>query len=152
VPQLALLTPLGDLTLTEEDGAIVALDWGRGRDLAETALLREAADQVQDWFDGIRTAFTLPLAPGGSAFRRKVLQALMAVPYGTTVTYGTLARQVGSAPRAIGGAVGANPLPIVIPCHRVLARNGPGGYSGADGLTTKAWLLRHEATFAASPA
>ncbi|WP_376098373.1 methylated-DNA--[protein]-cysteine S-methyltransferase [Roseomonas sp. CCTCC AB2023176] len=142
MPQLPLLSPLGMLTLSEEDGAIVALDWGRGRDRDETPLLRRAADQLQDYFDGLRTAFDLPLAPHGSAFRLRVWTALRAIPPGETRTYGDLARELGTASRAIGGANGANPIPIIIPCHRVVASGGAlGGYSGGDGVSTKRWLL-----------
>ena len=145
MPQLPLLTPLGMLTLSEEDGAIVALDWGRGRDRTETPLLRRAADQLQDYFDGLRTGFDLPLNPTGSPFRRRVWDALRAIPAGETRSYGDLARSLGTASRAIGGANGANPIPIIIPCHRVVASGGAiGGYSGGDGVATKRWLLALE--------
>jgi methylated-DNA-[protein]-cysteine S-methyltransferase len=146
MPQLSLHTPLGDLTVSEEDGAIVALDWGRGRDQAETPLLRRAADQLQDYFDGTRTTFDLPLAPHGTAFQRKVWDALRAIPAGQTRSYAEIARQVGCrAPRAIGQANGANPIPILIPCHRVVAADGSlGGYSGGEGGATKRYLLELE--------
>jgi methylated-DNA-[protein]-cysteine S-methyltransferase len=143
MPQLSLHTPLGDLTLSEEDGAIVALDWGRGRDQDATALLTRARDQLQDYFDGTRTAFDLPLAPHGTEFQRKVWDALCAIPAGQTRSYADIARQVGCrAARAIGQANGANPIPILIPCHRVVAANGAlGGYSGGEGEATKRYLL-----------
>lgn len=143
MPQLSLHTPLGDLTLSEEDGAIVALDWGRGRDQDPTPLLLRARDQLQDYFDGTRTAFDLPLAPHGTAFRRKVWDALCTIPAGQTRSYLDIARQVGCrAPRAIGQANGANPIPILIPCHRVVAADGTlGGYSGGEGEATKRYLL-----------
>ena len=143
MPQLSLHTPLGDLTLSEEDGAIVALDWGRGRDQEPTPLLLRARDQLQDYFDGIRTAFDLPLAPHGTAFQRKVWDALCTIPAGQTRSYLDVAQQVGCrAPRAIGQANGANPIPILIPCHRVVAANGAlGGYSGGEGAATKRYLL-----------
>lgn len=145
MPQLSCLTPLGELTVSEEDGAIVALDWGRGRDQARTPLLAEAVAQLQDYFDGRRRGFDLPLAPCGSAFQRRVWDALRAIPAGETRSYGELAQQLGSAARAVGQANGANPIPILIPCHRVLAAAGAlGGYSGGDGPATKRWLLDHE--------
>jgi len=148
MPQLSLHTPLGDLTLSEEDGAIVALDWGRGRDQEPTPLLLRARDQLQDYFDGIRTAFDLPLAPHGTAFQRKVWDALCTIPAGQTRSYLDIAQQVGCrAPRAIGQANGANPIPILIPCHRVVAANGAlGGYSGGEGAATKRYLLDLERT------
>ncbi len=145
MPQLSFLTPLGELTLSEEGGSIVALDWGRGRDQTATPLLREAREQLQDWFDGRRIVFSVPLAPFGTAFQRRVWAALNDIPAGGTRTYGELAILLGSAPRAIGQAVGANPIPILIPCHRVLAARGAlGGYSGGNGLATKRFLLDTE--------
>jgi methylated-DNA-[protein]-cysteine S-methyltransferase len=151
MPQLTCLTPLGEVTVSEEDGAIVAVDWGRGRDQARTPLLVEAAAQLQDYFDGIRAGFDLPLAPHGTAFQRKVWDALCAIPVGETRSYGDLARDLGTAARAIGQANGANPIPILIPCHRVLAAAGAlGGYSGGEGPPTKLWLLEHERRMKAS--
>jgi methylated-DNA-[protein]-cysteine S-methyltransferase len=142
MPQLSLLTNLADLTISEDDGAIVALDWGRGRDQEETPLLRRARDQLQDYFDGKRLTFDLPLAPHGSDFQKRVWAALCAIPPGETRSYADIARAIGSAPRAVGGANGANPIPIIIPCHRVVAADGSlGGYSGGDGPATKRFLL-----------
>jgi methylated-DNA-[protein]-cysteine S-methyltransferase len=145
MPQLTCLTPIGEMSVSEEDGAIVALDWGRGRDQARTPLLIEAVAQLQDYFDGTRTAFTLPLAPHGTPFQQRVWAALRAIPPGETRSYGELARALGSSARAVGQANGANPIPILIPCHRVLAAAGAlGGYSGGEGPATKLWLLEHE--------
>jgi methylated-DNA-[protein]-cysteine S-methyltransferase len=143
MPQLSLHTPLGDLTLSEEDDAIVALDWGRGRDQGSSPLLLRARDQLQDYFDGTRSSFDLPLAPHGTAFQRKVWDALCTIPAGQTRTYLDIAQQVGCrAARAIGQANGANPIPILIPCHRVVGANGSlGGYSGGEGAATKRYLL-----------
>lgn len=149
---LTIHTPLGELTIFEAEGAIVALDWGRGiasDDTGEppTPLLREAATQLQDYFDGQRTGFDLPLNPQGSAFRRKVWDALCRIPPGETRSYLDIAREIGCrSPRAIGQANGDNPIPIIIPCHRVVAANGSlGGYSGGDGAATKRYLLALEA-------
>jgi methylated-DNA-[protein]-cysteine S-methyltransferase len=136
MPQLSLHTPCGVLTLTEEDEAIVALDWGRGRDQKPTPLLRRAAEQLQDYFDGIRAGFDLPLNPAGTPFRRRVWAAMRAIPPAETRSYAELARLLGSAPRAVGQACGANPIPILIPCHRVVAADGSLG-----GLATKRFLL-----------
>jgi methylated-DNA-[protein]-cysteine S-methyltransferase len=145
MPQSTCLTPLGEITLSEEDGAIVALDWGRGRDQARTALLDRAIAQLQDYFDGTRRVFDLPLRPHGTAFQRRLWAALAAIPFGEARSYGDLAREIGSAARAVGQGSGANPIPLLIPCHRVLAAGGGlGGYSGGDGPPTKAWLLAHE--------
>ena len=145
MPQLSLHTPLGEVTISEDGDAIVALDWGRGRDQEATPLLRDACDQLQDYFDGKRLTFDLPLAPEGSAFQKRVWAALCAIPSGETRSYADIARAIGSAPRAVGGANGANPIPLFIPCHRVIAADGSlGGYSGGDGPATKRFLLNHE--------
>jgi methylated-DNA-[protein]-cysteine S-methyltransferase len=146
MPQLSLMTPLGDITLSEEDGAIVALDWGRGRDQTATPLLREARDQLHDYFDGRRLSFQLPLAPHGTPYQRRVWAALARIPAGQTRSYADIAREIASVPRAVGQANGRNPIPILIPCHRVVAADGTlGGYSGLDGPETKRFLLDHEA-------
>ena len=145
MPQLSLHTPLGEVTISEDGGAIVALDWGRGRDQEATPLLREACDQLQDYFDGKRMSINLPLAPEGSDFQKRVWAALCAIPAGETRSYADIARAIGSAPRAVGGANGANPIPLFIPCYRVIAADGSlGGYSGGDGPATKRYLLDHE--------
>ena len=145
MPQLSLLTNFGDLTISEEGGAIVALDWGRGRDQQETPLLRRARDQLQAYFDGTCLTFDLPLAPHGSDFQKRVWAALCAIPPGETRSYADIARAIGSAPRAVGQANGANPIPIIIPCHRVVAADGSlGGYSGGNGPATKQHLLNLE--------
>ncbi|MFZ5610434.1 MAG: methylated-DNA--[protein]-cysteine S-methyltransferase [Pseudomonadota bacterium] len=145
MPQLSLHSPLGDLSLTEEDGVLVALDWGWGRDQTPTPLLRRAVHQLHDYFDERRRQFEVPLYPHGTPFQRRLWAALEAIPYGETRSYQALARLLGSSPRAIGQACGANPLPILIPCHRVLAADGRlGGYSGEGGVETKIALLRLE--------
>jgi methylated-DNA-[protein]-cysteine S-methyltransferase len=100
---------------------------------------------LQKYFDGKRMSFDLPLAPEGSDFQKRVWAALCAIPPGETRSYADVARTIGSAPRAVGGANGANPIPLFIPCHRVIAADGSlGGYSGADGPATKRYLLDHE--------
>jgi methylated-DNA-[protein]-cysteine S-methyltransferase len=145
MPQLSLHSPAGDLTLSEEDGRLVSLDWGWVPEQNPTTLLREARCQLEAYFDGARQVFSLPLAPPGTAFQRRVWQKLEKIPYGETMSYGEIAQALHSAPRAIGGACGANPIPIIIPCHRVLAANGAlGGYSGDGGVETKSFLLALE--------
>lgn len=145
MPQLSLHTPVGDLTISEDGGAIVALDWGWGRDQTETTLLMRAREQLHAYFDGECQSFDLPLAPAGTAYRQRVWEALCRIPYGETRTYGEIAAVAGGSPRSVGTANGSNPIPILIPCHRVLASNGLGGYSGGDGVDTKRSLLRLEA-------
>jgi methylated-DNA-[protein]-cysteine S-methyltransferase len=144
MPQLSFHTPLGALTLSEEDGAIVALDWGFGRDQSATPLLIEGRTQLQAYFDGTIETFTLPLSPAGTPYQHRVWAALADIPYGQTCSYAAIAARVGGSARAVGSANGANPIPIVIPCHRVVGSAGLGGYSGGDGLETKRWLLALE--------
>ena len=142
--QLSLHSPVGDLTISADGGAIVSIDWGWVADQQETELLTEARRQLDDYFDGKRHSFDLLLAPSGTEYQRRVWQALCDIPPGTTRTYADIARTVGGSPRAVGGANGRNPIPIVIPCHRVVATTGIGGYSGGDGLPTKRFLLALE--------
>jgi methylated-DNA-[protein]-cysteine S-methyltransferase len=140
VPQLSLHSPIGDLTVSEESGEIVALDWGWGRDQSETPILLRAKSALQDYFDGAPLP-ELPLNPHGSAYRQRVWQALRQIPAGQTRTYVDIARIAGGSPRSVGGANAANPIAIFIPCHRVVAVGGLGGYSFAEGLQTKQTLL-----------
>jgi methylated-DNA-[protein]-cysteine S-methyltransferase len=145
---LSLHSPLGDLTVHEGDGALVALDWGWAEALADqpapSALLRRARSQLDAYFDGALDNFNLPLTPRGTLFQQSVWQAMRAIPAGRTRTYGELTRDVGGSAQAVGAACGANPIPIIIPCHRVVAANGLGGYSGDGGVRTKTQLLRLE--------
>lgn len=145
--QITTNSPIGPLTLFAHDGAIVAVEWGWPPDSDEApgALLEEARNQIEAYFEGRLTRFDLPLAPHGTAFQKKVWAAIAAIPFGKARTYGDMARELGTAARALGGACGRNPIPILIPCHRVLGGNGGlGGYSGMDGIDTKRFLLRHE--------
>lgn len=145
--QLSFLSPLGDITVSEEDGVIVALDWGRGpREFQEeTPLLAEARSQVHGFFDGRVRRFDLPLQPFGTDYEQAIWKILQDIPFGHTRSYGEVASQAGSVARAVGRACGANPIPIIIPCHRVLAAGGKmGGFSGSGGVESKVALLRLE--------
>jgi len=111
-------------------------------------VLQQAVEQLEEYFAGCRREFRLPLDLAGlPPFTRTILEILRTVPFGATITYGDLAVKAGMprAARAVGGVMAANPLPIIIPCHRVVAAAGrPGGYSGGGGLRTKEWLLTFE--------
>ena len=145
MPSLSISSPVGPLTIEEQDDKIVAISWSNGAPRGNgSPLLDEAARQLQAYFEGERSHFDLPLSPAGSRFEQRVWAAMQTIPYGQTRCYGDLAETVGSAPRAVGRACGKNPIPIVIPCHRVLARAGLGGYSGEGGLVTKERLLTLE--------
>ena len=137
-------SPVGRLTLTETDGAITALEWRDEDAPPASGLLKRAAGELAAYFAGDLRHFTLPLAPRGSEFQQGFYRALCAIPYGETRTYGDLAAELGVSAQAIGQACGANPIPILIPCHRVLSSTGLGGFSGAGGVETKVALLRLE--------
>lgn len=121
---------------------------------AEHPLAAETLRQLDAWSDDPRHRFDLPLAPAATPFRRRFRGALCAVPLGEVVTYGELARQLVTSPRAVGNACGANPLAIVVPCHRVVAANGIGGYGrnpeGGSAVEFKRWLLAREREMAGS--
>ncbi len=141
--------------LSEAAGALTAIEWVRSEIPTETGtlqraspLLAAAARQLDEYFAGRRRSFDLPLAPNGSPFQRRVWDEMCRIPYGATARYGDLARALGTAAQPIGQACGANPIPIVIPCHRVVAAGGLGGFSGGAGLTSKRFLLRHEGALA----
>jgi methylated-DNA-[protein]-cysteine S-methyltransferase len=151
-PQLTVPSPLGPLTLAESDGCITRLDWRAARRSQETALLREARRQLLAYFAGRLRAFDLPLSLAGSPFQQRVWQAMQRIPYGETRSYGELAHETDSGPRAVGTACGSNPIAIIVPCHRVLAAGKRiGGYSGGAGIETKRHLLEIESTPAALP-
>jgi len=145
MPGLSLHSLVGDLTVFEEAGSIVALEWGWGSEPAETALLLEAKRQLEAYFDRSRECFDLPLAPAGSAGYRRIWAALGEIAYGTTRSYGAVARTLSTSARAVGAACAANPLPILIPCHRVVGSDGRlVAYSGDGGIETKSRLLQLE--------
>ena len=139
--QASLSTPFGDLTLTEEDGAITALGWGQAARQDRSDLLDAALRQLKEYATDERQSFDLPLRVMGSDFQRAVCTA---IPFGHTRTYGEIARDLGVPAQAVGGACGGNPIPVIIPCHRVMGAKGLTGFSGAGGVETKVALLRHE--------
>jgi methylated-DNA-[protein]-cysteine S-methyltransferase len=141
-------TPVGRLGITERDGKIVRVAWvasaGEPPQGAPTPLLGKAKQQIAAYFAGKLTEFDLPLDPGGNALERRVFDAMNAIPYGQTRTYGDIARDLGTYGQPVGQACGANPIPVIIPCHRVLSATGLGGYSGSGGVETKIALLKLE--------
>jgi len=147
-------SPIGALELTSDGDAITSLSIARGGHLPlETlpenpnAVLDEAVRQLGEYFAGTRTAFDLPLNLAGTEFQRSVWAILARLPFGEFTSYGEIGHELGrpTSGRAVGGAVGANPVPLIIGCHRVLSAAGTvTGYSGGDGIPTKLWLLAHE--------
>lgn len=146
MPSLTFDSPLGPLTLLERDGAIAELRFGAGISEDATALLQTAADQVTEYFAGDRKEFDLPFAQPASPFQKAMRQAMLAIPFGRTCTYGDIAKAIGRPAQAVGQGCGQNAIPIIVPCHRVVAAGGKlGGFSGGEGAPTKRWLLAHEA-------
>lgn len=147
---LSFPTPYGEMALGEEEGAIVRLYLPNSPTPRlmphETPLLAEGRRQLLEYFAGERKVFDLPLAPRGTPFQQRVWAILRAIPYGQTRSYGHIALAAGYPRgfRAVGAACRANPIPILIPCHRVTASGGPGGYAGGPEL--KQALLRLEQT------
>jgi methylated-DNA-[protein]-cysteine S-methyltransferase len=135
-------TPFGPVTLVEASGLLIRLDW-RADPGEGSSLLVEAARQMEAYFDRRLTRFDLPFA-WGDGLNAQVRRAMAAIPMGETRTYGQIAKAVGAAPQAVGQACGANPMPILIPCHRVTGSDWFGGFSAPGGIETKAALLRHE--------
>lgn len=136
-------SPVGRLTITEEDGAVTSLCWG-GYSSDTTRLLADAREQLERYFHDGSCAIDVPVHICGSTFLRNICSAMSAIPAGETRTYGEIARDLGVSAQAAGQGCGANPVPILVPCHRVLAADSLGGYSGAGGIETKVWLLKHE--------
>ena len=136
-----LMTPLGPVSLRASGGCLVALDWCA----APTAgpLEQLGLQQLAEYFAGQRQVFDLPL-DWGQGFQAQMRRAMVAIPFGETRSYGDLAKDLGVPAQAVGQACGANPLPILIPCHRVLGRASLGGFSAPGGVEAKVALLRHE--------
>lgn len=140
-------TPIGTAKLLgDENGlaSITVLESKKPKGIIP-AVLKDAVEQLQEYFDGNRTVFELHLNPSGTDFQKKVWEALLQIPFGKTISYLELSKQLGDAKaiRAVASANGKNPLWIVVPCHRVIGTNGDlTGYAG--GLHRKKWLLEHE--------
>lgn len=147
-------SPIGRLEITALGGKVVGVEIERhgrlGNDGApekSSPVLDKARKQLGEYFAGKRKSFQIPVSLSGTDFQRAVWSAVDDIPFGQVLSYGEVGHETGrpTAGRAVGGAVGANPVPIIIPCHRVLASDGRiTGYSGGNGIATKAWLLDHE--------
>jgi len=150
MPASHLDTPTGRVRVVSDGGAIVEITWlAPGAIVAppeEDPVSRETAAQLEAYFAGHLTAFDVPIRfRGGSVFERAIWMAMCEIPCGETRTYGDLAAVTGGVARAVGGACGRNPIPIVVPCHRVVGSGGKlVGFSGAEGVATKQWLLDFE--------
>lgn len=145
-----IATPFGSLLLKADDAYVLDIaiqTQTTGLIAPSTPLLQEAARQFEVYFQNPQSRFTLPLPTVGTPYQNTIWQALCAIPLGVTQSYGQIAKALSSSPRAVASACRANHFPIIIPCHRVVASHGLGGYCGAvEGpyLDIKRWLLRHE--------
>jgi methylated-DNA-[protein]-cysteine S-methyltransferase len=147
-------SPIGRLEIIANAGAIVGLDIEHDGHLAHEShaektspVLKVAVKQLGEYFAGKRRHFDVPVSLTGTLFQTSVWNTLTAIPFGEVRSYGDVGQSTGraSAGRAVGGAVGSNPIPIIVPCHRVLGSDGRiTGYSGGNGIPTKVWLLDHE--------
>ena len=144
-------SPFGPITFTVEEGFVTLVKFEPGEDNFDggNPVMAETARQLREYAAAARFSFDLPLAPAFSDFQSQIRRCMIAIPYGEMRTYGELAKELGSASQAVGQACGANPIPIIVPCHRVVASGGKlGGFSGGDGAPTKKKLLNHEAVYA----
>ncbi len=148
-------SPIGNLRLTVSGGYLVGLEFlgddpgelgdsSLEKDPVDSSLMERAVRELEQYFSGKLREFTVPVKVSGTPFQKRVWDAMTRIGYGETLTYQGLAEKAGSpkASRAVGGVCAANPVAIVVPCHRVVAKNGLGGFGG--GLDTKKWLLAHE--------
>lgn len=148
--QAKLRTPFGMLGISCNDGALTGIAFlalGEKPQAPRTAMARNVCEQLNAYFADPGFRFSLPLSAGGTPHQNKVWAAMCAIPHGKTRSYGDIAAQLHSSPLAVGQACGANPIPVVIPCHRIVGRSGLGGFANhRDGhlLDIKRWLLRHE--------
>ena len=139
-----LETFIGRLGLVEEEGRIKQLLWnGEDRGI-RSDVLEEGIHQLSGYFAGDRDRFDLPLSPAGTDFQQKVYNAMLEIPKGETRSYGDIAQDLGVAAQPVGQACGSNPIPVIIPCHRVVGSSGVGGFSGKGGVEMKVELLKFE--------
>lgn len=140
-------TPVGTLGLVEEDNQITQLLWHGENSGVRSAVLKQGIAQLEAYFAGELDVFDLPLNPKGTPFQQQVYAAMLALPKGETLTYGDISKALDCPAQPIGQACGSNPIPIIIPCHRVVGGAGLGGFSGLGGVEMKIKLLQHEGAY-----
>ena len=145
ITSLSFSTSVGWITLFEKSKKIISLEWGKVKLQTESHLLKAAKVEIIEYFNKERKKFSMPLNPTGTNYQQTVWAIIEKIPYGETRTYGEIANQTNSAPRPIGGACSKNPIPIIIPCHRVMGtKNKLTGFSGGFGVQTKQSLIKLE--------
>ncbi|MBV1865795.1 MAG: methylated-DNA--[protein]-cysteine S-methyltransferase [Rhodobacteraceae bacterium] len=140
-------TPVGILGLVEQDNQITQLSWHGENSGVRSAVLKQGLEQLEAYFAGELDQFDLPLAPKGTPFQQQVYRAMLAIPKGETLTYGDIAKALDCPAQPIGQACGSNPIPVIIPCHRVVGAANLGGFSGFGGVEMKIKLLQHEQAY-----
>jgi methylated-DNA-[protein]-cysteine S-methyltransferase len=145
---MTVASPIGPIALIALGEKIIRVELGKkAKPEGSAKVLATAKKQIEDYFAGKLTRFSLPLEVSGTEFQRAVWKEIGKLPAGKTISYGEIAAKLGKprASRAVGAAVGANPTPLIVGCHRVLGSSGKiTGFTGGDGIKTKAWLLTHE--------
>ncbi|HEY8355106.1 MAG TPA: methylated-DNA--[protein]-cysteine S-methyltransferase [Methylophilaceae bacterium] len=144
-----LAAPFGAVGIRASDDFLLGLDLlpeNPGEKQAGHGFVQAVVRQLRQYLHDPQTSLDFPFAVPGTPFQRRVWREIARIPAGSTLTYGELAQRVGSGPRAVANACGANHVPLIVPCHRVVARHGLGGFMQGDarGLAIKEWLLRHE--------
>jgi len=148
--QAIISSPIGLLGIIMEEGILHSIDFMPDNTAPQATVdnaTAQVVSQLQHYFRQAGWMFSLPMLPVGTPFQQAVWQQLQQIPAGEVRTYGEIAKILGSGPRAVGNACRKNPIPVVIPCHRVVASSGPGGYAGqtqGPNMTIKSWLLAHE--------
>ncbi len=140
----SLHNKFGWFSLVEEDGRITQLLWEDRTEGFRSEVLKEGLNQLEAYFAGKLTQFDLPLAPKGTDFQQQVYRIMQDIPFGEVLTYGEVAKKLGVPAQPVGQACGSNPIPVIIPCHRIVGTGNLGGFSGMGGVETKVQLLRHE--------
>jgi methylated-DNA-[protein]-cysteine S-methyltransferase len=140
----SLHNTFGWFSLVEENGQITQLLWEDRNAGFRSDVLKEGLNQLDAYFAGKLTRFDLPLAPNGTDFQQQVYRVMQDIPFGEVLTYGEVAKKLGVPAQPIGQACGSNPIPVIIPCHRIVGTGNLGGFSGLGGVEMKVQLLRHE--------
>lgn len=140
----SLHNTFGWFSLVEEKGRITQLLWEERTHGFRSDVLKEGLSQLEAYFAGTLTKFDLPLAPKGTDFQQQVYRIMQDIPFGEVLTYGDVAKKLDVPAQPIGQACGSNPIPVIIPCHRIVGTGNLGGFSGMGGVETKVQLLRHE--------
>ncbi|MEH6361376.1 MAG: methylated-DNA--[protein]-cysteine S-methyltransferase [Amylibacter sp.] len=140
----SLHNKFGWFSLVEKNDQITQLLWEDRTEGFRSDVLKEGLNQLEAYFAGKLTKFDLPLAPAGSDFQQQVYRVMLDIPFGEVLTYGEVAKKLDVPAQIIGQACGSNPIPVIIPCHRIVGTGHLGGFSGMGGVETKVQLLRHE--------